>query len=58
VPIRPVDSNLTEEQQVSGGLSDEVVTGSSVGPVGSGVGFDVVVGPGGSGDRPFLICRA
>ena len=53
--IDPVDSNLTEVQQVSGGESDDVVgPGPSVGPsVGPGPGVEVVEGEGGSGDNPL-----
>ena len=53
--IDPVDSNLTEVQQVSGGESEEDVVGSSVGPSVGPVGLAVdVLGDGGSGDRSLI----
>ena len=51
----PVDSNLTEVQQVSGGESEEDVVGPSVGPSVGPVGLAVdVLGDGGSGDKSLI----
>ena len=51
----PVESNLTEVQQVSGGESEEDVVGPSVGPSVGPVGLAVdVLGDGGSGDRSLI----
>ena len=52
----PVESNLTEEQQVSGGESEEDVVGPFVGPSVGPVGLDVdVLGDGGSGERSLTV---